>query len=205
MGGVDGSWQQQMDYNERLTGTPPTTPSPLTAALHHCTATPHCTTALPPLTAPHCTTTPLTAPHCTTSTPHCTTAPLHHCTTAPDRHPSLYHCISTSHCLTAPPPLIAPLHHHHPSLPHHHPSPHHGCVQVLMCVWCSRRHRMAGVACNVMLLMYELLFDVCNAVLMFVSGAGCSRARRGAGRVQAQVVPDCRRLADVATQHRGQP
>jgi hypothetical protein len=80
-----------------------------------------------------------------------------------------------------------------------------GCVQVLMCVWCSRRHRMAGVACNVMLLMYELLFDVCNAVLMFVSGAGCSRARRGAGRVQAQVVPDCRRLADVATQHRGQP
>ena len=80
-----------------------------------------------------------------------------------------------------------------------------GCVQVLMCVLCSRRHRMAGVVCNVMLLMYELLSDVCNAVLMFVSGAGCSRARRGAGRVQAQVVPDCRRLADVATQHRGQP
>ena len=56
-----------------------------------------------------------------------------------------------------------------------------------------------------MLLMHELLVDVCNAVLMFVSGAGCSRARRGAGRVQAQVAPDCRRLADVATQHRGQP
>ena len=80
-----------------------------------------------------------------------------------------------------------------------------GCVQVLMCVWCSRRHRMAGVAYDVMLLMYELLFDVCNAVLMFVSGAGYSRARRRAGRVQAQVAPDCRRPADVATQHRGQP
>ena len=44
---------------------------------------------------------------------------------------------------------------------------------------------MAGVAYDVMLLMYELLFDVCNAVLMFVSGAGYSRARRRAGRVQA--------------------
>ena len=40
---------------------------------------------------------------------------------------------------------------------------------------------MAGVAYDVVLLMYELLFDVCNAVLMFVSGAGYSRARRGAG------------------------
>ena len=60
-----------------------------------------------------------------------------------------------------------------------------GCVQALMCVWCSRGHRMAGVAYDVMLLMYELLFDVCNAVLMFVSGAGYSRARRKAGRVQA--------------------
>ena len=80
-----------------------------------------------------------------------------------------------------------------------------GCVQALMCVWCSRRHRVAGVAYDVMLLMYELLFDVCNAVLMFVSGAGYSQARRRAGRVQAQVVPDCRRPADVATQHRGQP
>ena len=39
---------------------------------------------------------------------------------------------------------------------------------------------MAGVAYDVVLLMYELLFDVCNAVLMFVSGAGCSRVRRGA-------------------------
>ena len=64
---------------------------------------------------------------------------------------------------------------------------------------------MAGVAYDVMLLMYELLFDVCNAVLMFVSGAGYSQARRRAGRVQAQVFPDCRRPADVATQHRGQP
>ena len=80
-----------------------------------------------------------------------------------------------------------------------------GCVQALMCVWCSRRHRMAGVAYDVMLLMYELLFDVCNAVLIFVSGAGYSQARRRAGRVQAQVVPDCKRPADVATQHRGQP
>ena len=53
-----------------------------------------------------------------------------------------------------------------------------GCVQVLMCVWCSRRHRMAGVAYDVMLLMYELLFDVCNAVLMFVSGAGYSDTLR---------------------------
>ena len=66
---------------------------------------------------------------------------------------------------------------------------------------------MAGVAYDVMLLMYELLFNVCklNAVLMFVSGAGYSRARRRAGRVQAQVAPECRRPADVATQHRGQP
>ena len=30
---------------------------------------------------------------------------------------------------------------------------------------------MAGVAYDVMLLMYELLLNVCNAVLMFVSGA----------------------------------
>ena len=46
---------------------------------------------------------------------------------------------------------------------------------------------MAGVAYDVVLLMYdwyELLFDVCNAVLMFVSGAGCSRVRRGAGCAQ---------------------
>ena len=65
---------------------------------------------------------------------------------------------------------------------------------------------MAGVAYDVVLLMYELLFDVCNAVLMFVSGAGYSQARRRAGpRVQAQVAPDCRRPADVATQHRGPP
>ena len=66
---------------------------------------------------------------------------------------------------------------------------------------------MAGVAYDVMLLMYELLFDVFNAVLMFVSGAlaGYSQARRRAGRVQAQVVPDCRRPTDVAAQHRGQP
>ena len=56
-----------------------------------------------------------------------------------------------------------------------------------------------------MLLMYELLFNVCNVVLMFVSGAGYSQARRKAGRVQAQVIPDCKRPADVATQHRGQP
>ena len=80
-----------------------------------------------------------------------------------------------------------------------------GCVQALMCVWCSRRHRVAGVAYDVMLLMYELLFNVCNAVLMFVSGAGYSRARRRAGRVQAQAAPGCRRPTDVATQHRGQP
>ena len=65
---------------------------------------------------------------------------------------------------------------------------------------------MAGVAYDVMLLMYELLFDVqCNAVLMFVSGAGYSQARRRAGRVQAQAAPGCRRPANVATQHRGQP
>ena len=63
-----------------------------------------------------------------------------------------------------------------------------GCVQALMCVWCSRRHRMAGVAYDVMLLMYELLFDVCNAVLMFVSGAGCSRVRRGAGCAQLWMI-----------------
>ena len=60
---------------------------------------------------------------------------------------------------------------------------------------------MAGVAYDVVLLMYELMFDVCNAVLMFVSGAGYSQARRKAGRVQAQVIPDCKRPADVATQH----
>ena len=63
-----------------------------------------------------------------------------------------------------------------------------GCVQALMCVWCSRGHRMAGVAYDVMLLMYELLFDVCNAVLMFVSGAGCSRVRRGAGCAQLWMI-----------------
>ena len=40
---------------------------------------------------------------------------------------------------------------------------------------------MAGVAYDVVLLMYELLFDVCNAVLMFVSGAGYSQARHKAG------------------------
>ena len=64
---------------------------------------------------------------------------------------------------------------------------------------------MAGVAYDVMLLMYELLFDVCNAVLMFVSGAGYSRSRRRARCVRVQVFPDCRRPADVATQHLGQP
>ena len=52
----------------------------------------------------------------------------------------------------------------------------------------SRRHRMAGVAYDVMLLMYELLFDVCNAVLMFVSGAGCSRVRRGARCAQLWMI-----------------
>ena len=46
---------------------------------------------------------------------------------------------------------------------------------------------MAGVAYDVVLLMYELLFDVCNAVLMFVSGAGCSRVRRGAGCGQVRM------------------
>ena len=64
------------------------------------------------------------------------------------------------------------------------------CADADVCVvqYCSRRHRMAGVAYDVVLLMYELLFDVCNAVLMFVSGAGCSRVRRGAGCVQLWMI-----------------
>ena len=47
---------------------------------------------------------------------------------------------------------------------------------------------MAGVAYDVVLLMYELLFDVCNAVLVFVSGAGCSWVRRGAGCAQLWMI-----------------
>ena len=47
---------------------------------------------------------------------------------------------------------------------------------------------MAGVAYDVVLLMYELLFDVCNAVLVFVSGAGCSWVRRGAGCAQLRMI-----------------
>ena len=42
---------------------------------------------------------------------------------------------------------------------------------------------MAGVAYDVVLLMYELLFDVCNVV----SGAGYFRARCKAGRVPAYI------------------
>ena len=45
---------------------------------------------------------------------------------------------------------------------------------------------MAGVAYDVVLLMYELLFDVCNAVLMFVSVAGW--VRRGAGCAQLWMI-----------------
>ena len=48
---------------------------------------------------------------------------------------------------------------------------------------------MAGVAYDVILLMYELLFDVCNAVLLFVSGAcSCSWVRRGAGCAQLWMI-----------------
>ena len=47
---------------------------------------------------------------------------------------------------------------------------------------------MAGLAYDVVLLMYELLFDVCNAVLMFVSGARCSRVRRRAGCAQLWMI-----------------
>ena len=47
---------------------------------------------------------------------------------------------------------------------------------------------MAGVAYDVVLLMYELLFYVCNVVLMFVSGAGCSQVRRGAGCAQLWMI-----------------
>ena len=47
---------------------------------------------------------------------------------------------------------------------------------------------MAGVAYDVILRMCELLFNVCNAVLMFVSGAGCSRVRRGAGCAQLRMI-----------------
>ena len=40
---------------------------------------------------------------------------------------------------------------------------------------------MAGVAYDVMLLMYELLFNVCNAVLMLLSGKTQSRTCAGPG------------------------
>ena len=64
---------------------------------------------------------------------------------------------------------------------------------------------MAAVAYDVVLLMYELLFDMCNAVLMFVSSAGCSWVRRRAGGAQLWID---RRLiwpADAATQQRKHP
>ena len=46
---------------------------------------------------------------------------------------------------------------------------------------------MAAVAYDVVLLMYELLFDMCNAVLMFVSGAGTLLSGKTRSRMCATV------------------
>ena len=46
------------------------------------------------------------------------------------------------------------------------------------------RHRVASVACNVVVVLYELLCTVRQVMLMFVNGAGYSRASSETGCVQ---------------------
>ena len=56
-----------------------------------------------------------------------------------------------------------------------------GCVQMLMCVYCSRRHRMAGVAYDVVLLMYVLQLGMLFAGMLIACAAGASTSRCAVG------------------------